>query len=91
LTLVKVHARCRGGALGLAIATVVYRIESKGAALSTEQSPTIPRPTVTVGRRFAVHICSARGRRSWAATGSECLPAPVHNPLDARIDARRNH
>jgi hypothetical protein len=42
LTLVKVlvHARSRGGALGLAIATVVYRIESKGAALSTEQSPT---------------------------------------------------
>src|SRR6266446_10739225 len=44
LTLVKVHARCRGGALGLVIATVVYRIESKGAALSTEQSPTDTAP-----------------------------------------------
>ena len=44
LTLVKVHARCRGGALGLAIATVVYRIESKGAALSTEESPTDTAP-----------------------------------------------
>src|SRR5712692_5311263 len=67
LTLVKVHARCRGGALGLAIATVVYRIESKGAALSTEERPTDTAPhcdrlAAVSPCIFALRAAAAAGR-----------------------------